>query len=123
MKYEELKNDLNSHLAWVTDSGFIVNTEQMENSLFIRVWRPIGREMKYNYENSDNFTWSEVSDELYRCFLTLKNEYNFKTNYIYTIEVSVNSSGYSRNFLKEEELLGSLNIKYPIKCFAICIEI
>ncbi len=121
---QQLKDDLKSYLAWIIDAGFKVDFGEEEESLTIRVWKPVDErtQERYGYSNSKNFLWSEISDEIDRAFKMISDEFDFDINYIYTIESSFTSSGYDRKFHSDDEFLEGLKLQ-SIKSFFISLKL
>lgn len=121
---QQLKDDLKSYLAWIIDAGFKVDFGEEEESLTIRVWKPVDErtQERYGYINSKNFLWSEISDEIDRAFKMISDEFDFDINYIYTIEGSFTSSGYDRKFHSDDEFLEGLKLQ-SIKSFFISLKL
>lgn len=130
---ESFKEDLEINLAHLIDEGFIVNVEKSFSSLddetsdnpnfnyMIRVWLPINKsDNEYSYENSAEFNWSDVEDEIIRSigYITEHNE----IEYLYTIaSKGQDGYGFKRTQWSVNQLIdGDIN-PGVIKCLIISV--
>jgi len=81
----KFEDDIKIDLAHLIDEGFIVNVESSHGDEYmIRVWLPVNKtDTEYSYENSKDFNWSDIEDEIIRA-IDYISEHN-EINYLYTI--------------------------------------
>lgn len=86
---ESLQDEVDINLAHLIDSGFTIEVQEsyynsQEMDYFVRIWLPINKsDNDYSYENSKDFNWSDIEDELVRGIYCITEHYEMK--YLYTI--------------------------------------
>lgn len=120
----EIESDLRVFLSHLSDDGFEISFEESEEgSIFIRIWKPVNKtDRSYSYENSANFDWSLIEDEVRRAISMSNDKHQLQIKFIYTIENSFTGSGYERTFWKKTDLDKGLDVG-GIKCFAMSVVI
>ena len=118
--FEQFKDDVEINLTHLIDEGFTVNVEQMSDSDYIiRIWLPINRtDNEYSYENSKDFNWSDVEDEIIRA-IDYISEHN-EINYLYTIaSKGQDGFGFKRAQWNVSQLMGGTMNPGTIKSLLI----
>ena len=119
---EDLLEDMKVYLSNLTDEGFIVECQDH----LIRIWKPIDKsDSEYSYENSNDFNWSDVEDEIARTMNIIKEKCDF--NYLYTIASrGQDGFGFNRTEWIIDNLItkGTFGYAGPgiIKCVSLCIN-
>lgn len=120
--FEQFKDDVEINLTHLIDEGFTVNVDQMSDSeCIIRIWLPISRtDNEYSYENSKDFNWSDVEDEIIRA-IDYISEHN-EINYLYTIaSKGQDGLGFKRSQWNVSQLMGGTMNPGTIKSLLINI--
>lgn len=118
--FEQFKDDVEINLTHLIDEGFTVNVDQMSDSDYIiRIWLPINRtDSEYSYENSKDFNWSDVEDEIIRA-IDYISEHN-EINYLYTIaSKGQDGFGFKRAQWNVSQLMGGTMNPGTIKSLLI----
>lgn len=128
---ESFKEDVEINLAHLIDDGFIVNIETSFSTLddetsdnpnfnhMIRIWLPVDKlDTEYSYENSADFNWSDIEDEVIRAIEYI-SEHN-EIEYLYTISSKGQDGfGFKRTQWSIRQLLDSDMNPGLIKCLLI----
>lgn len=84
---ESLQDELDINLAHLIDEGFHIQVQESYSTdfcYFIRIWLPINKsDIDYSYENSKDFNWSDIEDELVRGIDYISEHHEIE--YLYTI--------------------------------------
>ncbi len=82
---ENFEEEVKLYLAHLTDDNFQVDVNKIlnEDSYLTRIWKPQSISKEYSYENSQDFDWIDIEDDLARLVTMLNEQYN--TVYFYTI--------------------------------------
>ncbi len=121
---ESFKENVEMNLMHLIDEGFIVQVENdihISHDYIIRIWKPIDKNGDfYSYENSANFDWQSIEDEIIRAIGYI-SEHN-EINYLYTIaSKSQDGFGFKRTQWSIGQLIeGTIN-PGSIKCLLINI--
>lgn len=123
---ESFKEEVDIYLAHLIDDGFIIKTEDYlstDKSYTIRVWLPFNdTDRKYSFENSKDFKWSDVEDEIIRTVGYLSE--NFEIEYLYTISSqSTDGLGFKRTQWSVDDLIEGRINPGLIKCFLISVSV
>lgn len=122
---ESFREDVEINLAHLIDEGFVVNIDENwtnESSSFIRIWLPIDKtDTEYSYENSKDFNWSDIEDEIIRAIDYISEISELE--YIYTIDSkSKDGFGYKRTQWSIDELMEGMTKPSNIKCFLMSVK-
>lgn len=120
--FEQFKDDVEINLTHLIDEGFTVNVDQMSDSeCIIRIWLPINRtDNEYSYENSKDFNWSDIEDEIIRA-IDYISEHN-EINYLYTVaSKGQDGLGFKRTQWNVSQLMGGTMNPGTIKSLLINI--
>lgn len=71
-KDREFVGMTDDYLAHIIDGEFIVNI--FGDKCGVQIYKPKEKDMKYSYESSIDFEWSEIKDEIIRYIHMLKDE-------------------------------------------------
>jgi len=118
--FEQFKDDVEINLTHLIDEGFTVSVDQMSDSeRIIRIWLPINRtDNEYSYENSKDFNWSDIEDEIIRA-IDYISEHN-EINYLYTVaSKGQDGLGFKRTQWNVSQLMGGTMNPGTIKSLLI----
>lgn len=123
---ESLKEEISINLAHLIDEGFLISVTESystDKCYFVRIWLPIDKsDTEYSYENSQDFNWIDIEDEIVRGIHYMVEHYDVE--YLYTIASREQDGfGYKRMEWNVDLLLknGTFGFANPgkIKCIFI----